>query len=219
MARRKDKEKAIKLRLQGCSYSQIKEKLGVSKSTLSGWLSDYPLSPERIKKLRDWNPRRIENFRNTMRKKRETRLQKVYYKVKKDISKLSKRDTFIAGLFLYWGEGSKTFKCETALSNTDPAVLKFFIKWMDLLGIPKDKLRVKLQLYSDMDIEEETFYWSKKLGMSIGSFKKPYIKKSKFSKITYKKDFSHGTCVVSLGNRDISEYVLMGIKSIQDIYS
>jgi hypothetical protein len=36
MARREDKEEAIRLRQKGYSYSQIKGKIGVSKSTLNG---------------------------------------------------------------------------------------------------------------------------------------------------------------------------------------
>lgn len=45
-----EKQKAINLRKKGYSYSQIKEELGTSKSTLSAWLCDMPLSKERIKK-------------------------------------------------------------------------------------------------------------------------------------------------------------------------
>lgn len=217
MARRKDKEIAIKMRLKGASYSQIKEKLIVSKSTLNYWLSEYPLSDERIRELRDNNPKRIENYRNTMRKKKEDRLEKVYEKVSKDISKLSKREIFIAGLFLYWGEGSKSKMCTTMLSNTDSKMLKFFIKWFELLKVPKDKLKVRLQLYSDMNIKEEIDYWSKELGISKKMFGNPYIKKSKFSKITYRKEFSHGTCGVYFDNRDVSEYVLMGIKYFKNM--
>lgn len=52
MARRIDKNKAIKMRESGMSYSQIKAELGVSKSTLSLWLRDLPLSDERIRELR-----------------------------------------------------------------------------------------------------------------------------------------------------------------------
>jgi len=43
MARFQDKEKALALRKQEMSYSQIKSILGISKSTLSSWLRDYPL--------------------------------------------------------------------------------------------------------------------------------------------------------------------------------
>lgn len=44
MVRSKNKLKAITLRKKGMSYSQIKTEIGISKSTLSGWLSDMPLS-------------------------------------------------------------------------------------------------------------------------------------------------------------------------------
>jgi hypothetical protein len=36
MARRADKEKALKLRFDGWSYSQIKKELNIPKGTLSG---------------------------------------------------------------------------------------------------------------------------------------------------------------------------------------
>src|SRR3989344_3183192 len=103
MARKKDKQKVLAMRAKGMSYSQIKEKIKISKSTLSAWLKDLPLSEKRIKELRDNNPIRIEKFRNTMRAKKEIRLGKVYKKVASDICDLSKRDLFLAGLFLYWG--------------------------------------------------------------------------------------------------------------------
>lgn len=70
MARFKDKEEAIKLRLQGNSYSQIKSVLKVNKSTLSYWLKDFPLSEEKIQKLRDRNPQRIEKYRATRARQR-----------------------------------------------------------------------------------------------------------------------------------------------------
>jgi len=49
--REKDHSDAVALRLAGYSYSQIKDKLKVSKSTLSGWLDKYPLTPQGIKEL------------------------------------------------------------------------------------------------------------------------------------------------------------------------
>jgi len=39
------KEKAIKLRKDGHSYNYIADLIGVSKSTLSCWLSDVPYTP------------------------------------------------------------------------------------------------------------------------------------------------------------------------------
>ena len=108
MARVADKERARRLRAEGKSYSEIKDVLNVGKGTLSAWLNDMPLSREQIRLLRDINPRRIENYRETMRKKRELRLDDAYERVRKDMGKLSRRDLFIGGFYLYWGEGNKS---------------------------------------------------------------------------------------------------------------
>ena len=71
MARLVEREKALALRKQEMSYSQIKEILSVSKSTLSGWLKDFPLSKKRINALRGKNEKRIERYRETRRKTKE----------------------------------------------------------------------------------------------------------------------------------------------------
>ena len=127
MTRFKDKQKAIELRLNGSSYSQIKQALGISKSTLSNWLSSYPLPAERIKELRDNNPRRIENYINTMRTKRVGKFNLALEKVSKDMGVITNRELFVAGFFLYWAEGGKTKLNTLSLSNSDPSMLKVFI--------------------------------------------------------------------------------------------
>ncbi|MBL4644688.1 MAG: hypothetical protein JKX80_02360 [Candidatus Pacebacteria bacterium] len=216
MAKRKEKELALKLREQGKTYSEIKECISVSKGTLSLWLRDKPLSDERMREVRDFSEKRIENYRNTMRQKREKVLLRAYCIAKQDIGKLSRRDIFIAGLFLYWGEGSKQDCAEIGLSNTDPAVLKFFLKWLNVLSVPKNRLRIRLQLYSDMCIEKEKQYWSRELKISKSQFRKPYIKKSKLSDITHRQGgFGHGTCVILYGSREINDYVLQSMEYLR----
>ena len=51
MARVQDRQKAIHLREQGKTYSEIRKKLIVSKSTLSDWLSKYPLTEKQMSLL------------------------------------------------------------------------------------------------------------------------------------------------------------------------
>ncbi len=217
MARKLDKRKAIVLRKKGYSYSQIKEKLGINKSTLSGWLYDMPLPEERIRELRDFSPKRIERYRNTMRVKKEARLEEVYKKASKDIGQFSKREIFLLGLFLYWGEGTKSASCSTQLTNTNPAMIKFFIKWLELFGVKRKDLKIKLHLYSDMNIKQSIDFWSKELRIPVGQFQRPYIKITKLKSITYKNGFGKGTCCVIFENRDIWEYIKMGLKYISDI--
>ena len=215
MALREKKSEAIKMRKEGASYSQIKEKIKVSKSSLSLWLHDMPLPEKRLRELRDHNVVRIERFSNTMRRKREDRWAEVRKHATKDIGTLNKRELLIAGLFLYWGEGGKTMFTCTSVSNTDPAMLYFFIHWLQALGVSKNRLRVHIHLYADMDIKKELRYWSKVLDLPLTSFTKPYIKTSNRIGLSYKQKFTHGTCNVLYHNRDISEYVLMALDYIR----
>lgn len=219
MARFKDREKALALRKQEMSYSQIKEILGISKSTLSGWLKNYPLSKERIDALRGKNEKRIEKYRETMRQKRNKRLLEIYKIQKKIILPLSKRELFLAGLMLYWGEGTKCRTDGLSVSNTDPSVIKFFIYWIKkTFSVRPEKMRVQIQLYSDMDIKKEIDYWSSVTKIPINQFTKPYIKQSSSKRINHKGGFGHGTCNVRVNDVFIGEKTIMGLKAISDYY-
>lgn len=215
MARFADREKARAMRAKGKSYSEIKQILNVGKGTLSVWLADMPLSAEQMRKVRDLNPRRIEHFRETMRKKSETRLQLAYKRAKKDIGKLSRRELFIAGLYLYWGEGNKSGKANIGISNTDPAVILAFLDWADVMEIPRERIYVRLHLYVDMDVEKETRYWSHILGLPLSRFRKPYIKTSALSGLTYK-TVGHGTCNLRFENMPMWEYITMALKYLRE---
>jgi len=214
MANRILKQKAIEMRLKFMSYSQIKEELGISKSTLSGWLRDMPLSDERINELRANSPQRIERYRNTMKKKDDAKKEAAYEKISKMLGKFSDREILIAGLFLYWAEGGKTRTAAVDLTNTNPDMLVFFIDWLKLFGVKRSALKAKIHIYSDMNVERQINFWAKKLRLNKSQFYKPYVKTSKFSSITYKNGFGQGTCNVMASGREISDLVLMGIKYI-----
>ena len=215
------REQAIKLRLNGNTFGQIRRELGVAKSTLSGWLKNLSLSEEQILLLtknkslsRDLA---IEKYRITRTNQRLNRIKKVFIEQKKTLLPLSKRELFLAGLFLYWGEGGK-HRGTVSISNTDPKVIKFALFWMTkILEIPVSKIKVGLHLYKDMDIEESINYWSIMLGLPREQFNKPYIKNSNREGLTYK-SFGHGTCNLYHGSVPLSDKIAMSIKAISDKY-
>jgi DNA-binding transcriptional MerR regulator len=212
--RKKDMTEAIRLRKEGRSYDEIKSALKISKSTLSCWLREHPLSSEQSSELRG-RSKRIESFRETARIKRQVRQEAVNKSALQRLGVLSGRDIFIAGLALYWGEGYKTAEATTALANTDPAMCKFFIRWLKDFGISKEKLRVRLQLYSDMNPKSEMAFWSKTLNLPESCFRKPYIKQTKLSDLSYRKGFKHGTCNVIYHNKPINQLVLSLVEHIR----
>ena len=221
MANFKLRAQAIQLRLEGYTYGQIKRELNLSKSTLSDWLKDLQLTEEQLKKLnksklvsRDIA---IERFRETFRNKRLTRLQKI---LKEQISAtlpLTEKELFIAGLFLYWGEGSKQHG-QVLISNTNPKVIQFAFYWMiNALKVPKEKIKIALHLYKDMDVKKEMSYWSTSLGIPLDQFRGPYFKKTNREGLTYK-SFGHGTCNIFVSRTVLSEMIAMSIKAISDFY-
>jgi transcriptional regulator with XRE-family HTH domain len=216
MSRIKDKVEARRLRKEGKSYSEIKERIGISKSTLSGWLQDMPLSDEKIRELRALSPRRIERFRETMRKKREALLEISYREVTKDIGTLSERDIFIAGLYLYWGEGTKSAPGRVAIANTDPDVIRTFRDWLLFMKVPRSKMRARLHLYQDMDVEQETSFWSDFLKLPVSQFRKPHIKATSRHAQTYKGAYGHGTCDLSFDNVVLWRYITMALKYLRE---
>lgn len=218
MAKRELHSMAVEMRKQGMSYSKIKSELGVSKSTLSNWLYDLPLTQERISELRDNSEVRIERCRDTKLKKKNTRLDKVYERVSLDIASISNRELFLCGLFLYWGEGDKTKGYRVAISNTDSSIILCFKKWLSLLGVVDGNIKVRLQLYRDMDIDAEIEYWSVLLDIPRQSFRKPHIKTSNRAGLTHEQKFTHGTCNLIYDNRDIAEYVHTAIDWLQNCF-
>jgi hypothetical protein len=219
MSKRIERDKAITLRLKGFSYSQIQNEIKVAKGTLSAWLSKYPLTDARIRELRDTSLIRIEKCRQTKARKKEERLHNLYIEASHEVNNLNEREIFIAGLFLYWGEGTKSAEYTTALTNTDPDMLLFYLKWLDILKVPKNKLKVKLHLYSEMDEDKEKKYWSNLLGIPLSSFRKTYIKHSKLSSITYKNNYNHGTCSILYDNRETYEHIRMCLKYVKNLYN
>lgn len=90
------REQAMRLRLQEeLSYSEIKKRLGVPKSTLSYWLRDHPLSDEKVLELhrKGWTKGETarEKYRITRQKQADAKLRAFYTQEMKAMKKISSR--------------------------------------------------------------------------------------------------------------------------------
>ena len=218
------RQKVIALRIKNrLSYGAIQKELKVPKSTLSYWLKEHPLREDEILKLRrqSWMKGEAsrERFRNTMRMKREELEMKVYQKYRKQIANFGNGSFFAAGLMLYLGEGDKKSKGRVGLSNTDAAVIQFFLKWMvDFLCVDNYSIRVELHLYENMDIEEEKLFWENITKLPRKQFYKTQIKKIKEGSFTYQGPQRHGTCSIIFDNVEKKREITMAIKALLDTY-
>lgn len=219
------RELAIELRLtRKLGYGAIAKQVKVSKSTLSRWLEDLPLTDARVLELRReaWGRGEAsrEKFRQTMRMKRDERDHKIYLTQKKKLSRISGQSLFIAGLMLYAAEGDKKSRAEIAFSNTDSVMVLFFARWLErFLGIDQNKLRIQLHLYENMDVHAEEMFWKKQLGMSQGQLCKTQIRPLRPGKFSYREPFRHGTCKLYVGGVLKKAELMLSIRAFFDTYS
>jgi len=219
------RERAIQLRITSeLSYGAIRKKLKVPKSTLSYWLHDFPLSEGKILELRrrGWRKGEAsrERFRATMRKRRELRFEEHYLRQRKALANLPRVAIYIAGLMLYLGEGDKRNDYRIALANTDPWIIKFFIKWLgNFLDIPKTKLRIQLHLYENMRLEQEKKFWQNELQLPRSQFYKPEIRRLRKSSFSYKESNRHGTCSIFVSGVEKKREIMAAIRAFLDQYA
>lgn len=175
--------RAREMRLAGRSYREIQQEVSVSKGTLSLWLRDVTLSPEqkdRITRLSDWGRQKGAN------KKRDARIEaqgRIAEKATQEIGILSARELLIAGAILYWAEGSKDKPWrrseDVTFINSDPGLVRVFLAWLEMLGIPKERLAFRLSIHDTADLGRATTYWADLVGVAPDRFWNPSIKNHK----------------------------------------
>lgn len=178
------KEKAINLRKEGKTYSEILKEIPVAKSTLSEWFRDVSLSKKQNQKL---TLKKLEAARRGGRAKRAQRIertQEIYAKALTDVKNITKRELWLIGVALYWAEGSKEKEYRPGsgiqFNNSDPKMIQVFLKWL-IVACEITKENIYFQIYihenSRNNLNKVRSFWSKTTGFSIDCFQKIYFKK------------------------------------------
>ena len=171
--------KARELRAEGRTYDEIEEALGVSRSSVSLWVRDLP-RPARRKPPGDrrehmeavcWAPRRE-------RRENERRITKAA--AAREIGELSERELFLIGVGLYWAEGGKDKPYSrrelVVFANSDPQMIRVFMRWLRLLGFDHPQLRFALQIHESADVEGAEVFWQEVVGAGGEAFTKTTLK-------------------------------------------
>lgn len=92
------------------------------------------------------------------------------------LNRLIRRVTFLCGILLYAGEGTKSLtSSRVELANSNPGILRLHINFMSALGIPAKRLIARVQIHrADERLEAETL-WSRELGLGSAQFAKPLL--------------------------------------------
>ena len=164
----REKEQARRLRAEGKTLLDIATTLHVSKASVSVWVRDAPFTPS---PRRTGAHRRPHPFHD--RKVRQIEELNV---IGRHMIGVPSDDAFLAaGVALYAGEGAKTDGRGARFANTDPAMIRFFCKWLrEIFEIDEARLRARVYLHEGLDLDAAEAYWSVVTQIPRSQFTKPY---------------------------------------------
>lgn len=171
--------RARELRLRGWTYDRIQVELGCSRSSISLWVRDLPkpeprYTPEEQRELMQAGLTRLREAQNEERRR-------VKDSARQEIGELSDRDLFMVGVALYWAEGqkSKPYQRREVVNfvNSDPAVIKVFLAWLDLLGVPRERLVYRVMIHESADVDGAERYWAGVVGIDASALQRTTLKK------------------------------------------
>ena len=180
------KERAILLRKQGKTYSEILAEISVAKSTLSLWLREVGLSKKQ--KQRITAKKRASALRGALSRKvdRINRVKIIHETAKIEVGKISERELWLIGIALYWAEGtkSKDYSPSTGVvfTNSDYQMIQVFVRWLQhCCCINFDQLSYEIYIHESCRhrIQEVIRFWSGKLGVSEDCLQTIRYKKNK----------------------------------------
>jgi len=167
---RSDKYEAKILRQQGRSYSEIAQELSVSRSTLSLWLRKEQLSESAKTRLKSKMTAGSDALVLRNKLQTEKALERANKARSFGVHEIVKERTGIEsiGAALYWAEGYKRLRKvgnreisghAVALSNSDPELVKCFIRYLLYLEVPVSKIKLQIRVFGHSNANKLKVFW------------------------------------------------------------
>lgn len=180
------------MRREGLSYGEIIELIDVKKSTLATWCNSVKLTEEQIKGIKDRTGQVAGLPRDTQWRRREE-IETIWCVAQQQVPVLTSDPLWLAGIVLYWAEGSKT-RNKLSMANTDPRALRLFIAWVRGFLLPEADFRLHLHLHEGNDERAAKSHWREVLELPEAKFHKTFIKPKGTGH--RKNNHLHGVCTV-----------------------
>ncbi len=208
------------LRSKGRTYGEIRSLLNirVAKSTISEWCKNISLSSIYQERL---NTAIIQNTSKGLAKalainkaRKEdyfSELEAKNYHLKDKVTNTCTAKIALA--MLYLGEGSKTKKSSLCFGNSNPEIIRLFLKLLRVCyTINDDKLKCTVQCRADQDINQLTNYWAQVTGIQISKFYKAQVDPRTFGKKTKRMNYK-GVCRIDY----FSAYVFHDLQVVANL--
>lgn len=163
-----EQQRARELCAQAWTLAEIAAELGVARSSVSTWVRDVEFTP------RPRNRGHAGHRPHPLKLRKEAEVERCLREGAERIGQLSDREFLVLGLALYAGEGAKR-EGEIRFANSDPRMIVIFLAWLRrFFDIDESRLRMRLYLHADLDLEAAIAYWSSLTSIPPEQFTKPY---------------------------------------------
>ena len=160
----------------GLTYCEIRDLIPVPKGTLSYWCRDIRLSEAQIGEIRArTGPASRRGVPVNTQWKRREEVTRMRAEAQDFASNHLDDPFFVAGVALYWGEGSKTHT-DLALANSDPRALRLFITWVRSFHTPNADFVLKINLHAGNDELGARAFWREETGLPDADFHRTFVK-------------------------------------------
>ncbi|OGZ01869.1 MAG: hypothetical protein A2946_02960 [Candidatus Liptonbacteria bacterium RIFCSPLOWO2_01_FULL_53_13] len=180
------KQKAIALRKEGLSYSEILLQVPVAKSTLGLWLHSVELAKHQKQRLTEKKLLSAMRGGEARREQRIFKTRQIYEQAHRELGKISKRELWLIGVALHWAEGSKEKEGRPGIgvmfTNSDHRMIYFFLMWLQVIcNVPKDQIYFDIYIHDTKrtEMDEIRNFLATVTGYPPSSFQHIYFKKSK----------------------------------------
>lgn len=147
-------EKLKKLRRRGFSIGELMTTFSMPKTTVWHHIQELKVHPKYIKILKSKQGGSINKSKAEWEKARKEATSL--------INSITSKEKVLIAVSLYWAEGAKG---DFQLTNTDPQLIKAYVKCLKELGIDKNRLSANIRIYEDLDADKACRFWSKIIGI------------------------------------------------------
>lgn len=172
---------ARRMRQEGRSYREIRAEVPVSKSTLSLWLKDVPISEEQRALLERKRTDAGQRRATALRARRIATQRRIRAEAAAQIGELSERELLIAGVVAYWAEGSKSKpwrqRDHVQFVNSDATMVRLFVRWLESHGVAREDMIFRIMIHENADYAAALRFWASEVGVAEGEFRRPTLKK------------------------------------------
>ena len=196
---------------------EIERALRVSRSSVSRWVRDIPLTDEQRAALVDRNPRYRGKSEVAQRKREDAAARRRAYQ--EEGRELARRGdaSFAAGCMLFWAEGSRA-RNTVEFTNSDPDMVAFFASFLRrYFAIDSADMRISCNLFADHAAEQQRIeqFWLDTARLPRTSLRKSMVNVySKYSAKKRKNKLPYGTCKLVVGNTRVAQMLYGAIQEL-----